>query len=333
LIDIPGQVKRIAVTGAAGQIAYSLLFRLIQEPLYGKVPIALHLLDIPEQMKTLEGVAMELEDVASESLKEIHLGSNSLEVFKDVDFAFLVGAKPRGPGMERSDLLFQNAQIFASQSKALQSVGSSDLRLLVVGNPCNTNAWVCSHFAPEIAKNRIHAMTRLDQNRARSLLAKKARVELSQVSSPIIWGNHSSTLVADFIHTSIRGLPVSEKLDRSWLESVFMDEVQQRGAKIIQARGKSSAASAASAAWEAAWDLLHPTLDGKFFSSATYSKGNTYGIDEDLFFSFPCRVNKDLESEIVSGFGSDHFTLNKIKLTEQELISERQQVLAFLESK
>lgn len=325
------QIKRIAVTGAAGQIAYSLVFRLVQQCLYEGEQIALHLLDLPDSTKALEGLAMELEDVGSETLKEIHIGCDSREIFKGVDFAFLVGAKPRGPGMERSDLLFQNAKIFQEQAKALQDVASSNLRVLVVGNPCNTNAWVCGYSAPDIPKNRIHAMTRLDQNRARSLLARKAQVDIAHVSSPIIWGNHSSTQVPDFMHTTIRGLPATEKLSRTWLETEFMESVQQRGAKIIQYRGKSSAASAASAAWDAAWDILHPTPEAKVFSSAVYSSKNTYGIDEDLFFSFPCRVNRSLDLEIVSGFGFDHFIHHKIEMTEKELISERQQVLAFLE--
>lgn len=326
------QTRHIAVTGASGQIAYSLLFRLLQQPLYGQDPVVLHLLDLPEQMKAVEGVAMELEDIASESLKDICIGSDPHLVFKDVDFAFLVGAKPRGPGMERSDLLCQNAAIFEKQAKALQEVAGSDLRVLVVGNPCNTNAWVIGHCAPDIPKTRIHAMTRLDQNRARALLAKKSMVELSQISEPVIWGNHSNTQVPDFTHATIRGLPASEKLERSWLENDFVTGVQQRGSAIIQARGKSSAASASSAAWDSAWDILHPTLEGKVFSSAVYSRGNQYGIDEDLFFSFPCRVTRSHDLEIVSGFSLDHFIQSKIKITENELIAERQQVLALLQS-
>jgi malate dehydrogenase len=326
------QTRHIAVTGSAGQIAYSLLFRLIQQPLYEGDSIILHLLDLPEQMKALEGVAMELEDAACSHLKAIQIGSEPEVVFKDVDFAFLVGAKPRGPGMERSDLLFQNAAIFKEQGKALQDVAGNDLRVLIVGNPCNTNAWILSHFAPNIPKTRIHAMTRLDQNRARSLLAKKAMVSLDQVSFPVIWGNHSSTQVPDFTHTTVRGLPVTEKLERSWLENDFFSQVQQRGAAIIGARGKSSAASAASAAWDAAWDILHPTPEGQMFSSAVYSLGNPYGIDEDLFFSFPCRMNRDLNLEVVGGFSWDHFIQTKIKLTENELIAEREQVLALLQA-
>ncbi len=230
---MPQTIKRIAVTGGAGQIAYSLLFQLARGNLLGPdQPIALHILEIPEAMAALRGVVMELEDCAFPLLKEIVIGSNPLEVFKDIDYAFLVGASPRGPGMERKDLLNANAKIFVEQGKALNEVAKSNVQVLVVGNPCNTNCLIAMSQAPNIPKQNFHAMSRLDHNRAVSQLAKKGQVDLKDVTHVTIWGNHSSTQVPDFIHARIKNKPVTESIkDLNWLQNEFMGIVQKEEQK------------------------------------------------------------------------------------------------------
>lgn len=321
-------LKRVAVTGGAGQIAYSLLFRIAAGEMLGKdQPIALHILEVPDVLKALEGVKMELEDCAFPLLKEIHIGSNPKEIFKGVHFALLVGAKPRGPEMERGDLLKDNGKIFIEQGKALNDVADKDVKILVVGNPCNTNCLIAMKHATRLSPKNFHAMMSLDQNRAIAQLALKAKVPVEQVEKMAIWGNHSSTQVPDFYNATIAGRPVTDKIaDRKWLEEDFITTVQKRGAAIIAARGKSSAASAASAAIDAIKAIVTPTPAGKWFSSAVYSSGNPYGIDQDLIFSFPCRTLPNGDWEIVKDLPWNEFLSNKIKLTENELKEERQLV-------
>src|ERR1700733_1717683 len=246
-------IKRVLVTGGAGQIAYSLLFRIANGDLLGpQKSIALHILEIPDALKMLEGVKMELEDCAFPLLKEIRIGSDAKKMFEGVHYAFLVGSKPRGPGMERSDLLVDNGKIFIAQGQALNDTADPNVKVLVVGNPCNTNCLIARHHAPKISRKNFHAMTRLDQNRAVFQLADKADVDISDVSNMVIWGNHSSTQVPDFLNAKIKGIPAKEVIkNQAWFGNEFIPNVQRRGAAIIAARGKSSAASAASAAIDA----------------------------------------------------------------------------------
>lgn len=319
-------MKKIVVTGGSGQIAYSLLFRLAAGELFGpNQPVSLQILDLKESFTLLQGVAMELMDCAFPLLQEVKIGFDSKEIFKDADVVFLIGAKPRGPGMERKDLLLENAKIFVEQGKALNEVAKKDVTVLVIGNPCNTNCLIARHFAKRVNPNRFFAMTRLDQNRARAFLAEKAGVEIGKVSSLAIWGNHSSTQVPDFINATISGKPIREVLQKEakWLESEFFFKVQRRGAEIISARGKSSAASAASAAIDAMRSLLFPTQDKDFFSVARISDGNSYGIPAGLIFSFPCKTLQSGEVEIVSGFSFEPFLKEKIQITQKELLEEK----------
>lgn len=329
---MPKPIKHVAVTGGAGQIAYSLLFAIAHGDMLGyDQPIALHILELPVALQALEGVKMELEDCAFPLLKEIHIGTDPHEVFKGVHYALLVGSKPRGPGMERGDLLNDNGKIFIAQGKALNDVADPNVKVLVVGNPCNTNCLIAMSHAPKISKQNFHAMTRLDQNRATALIAKKANVDISDITNLAVWGNHSSTQVPDFVNARIKGKPLTDTIkDTAWLEGDFFSTVQKRGAAIIAARGKSSAASAASAAIDAVKALVTPTLPGEWFSSAVYSGNNTYGIDKNLIFSFPCRSKGDGNYEIVTNVPWNDLLTNKIKLSEKELIEERQIVAELL---
>jgi malate dehydrogenase len=331
---MPKPRKRIAVTGGAGQIAYNLLFRIATGEMLGAdQPIALHILELPEAMTMLEGVKMELEDCAFPLLKQIKIGSDPFEVFKELDYALLVGAKPRGPGMERGDLLKDNGKIFIEQGRALNAVANRNVKVLVVGNPCNTNCLIAMANAPDIPKGNFHAMTRLDQNRAAAQLALKAAVDVSDIDNVIIWGNHSSTQVPDFVHATIKGEPVTQRIkDTAWLEKDFISTVQKRGAAIIAARGKSSAASAASSAIDAMKAIVTPTPAGKWFSSGVSAHGNPYGIDENLVFSFPCRSKGDGTYEIVPGLDWNAFLKEKIALSEKELIEERELVSGQLQN-
>lgn len=322
-------LKRIAITGGAGQIAYQLLIRIAAgEMLGGDQPIALHILELPEVMKALEGVAMELDDCAFPLLKEMHIGSDARQIFRDVDYAMLVGSKPRSAGMERGDLLNENGRIFIEQGKALEQSASENVKVLVVGNPANTNCLIAMNNAPRISRKNFHSMMRLDQNRAVSQLAKKANVDLTAVTSLVVWGNHSATQVPDFFNARIKGLPVTEVIrDLDWLQGEFISSVQKRGAAIIAARGKSSAASAASAAIDAIKALHIPTPAGEWFSSGVCSDGNPYGIENNLIFSFPCRSKGDGNYEIVPGLQWNDFLREKIKQTESELLEERSLVM------
>ncbi len=318
-------LKRIAVTGAGGQIAYSLLFRLASGELLGKdQPIALHLIEIPEMVEALKGIVMELEDCADPLLREIRIGSDPYELFGGVHYAFLIGATPRGSGMERKDLLLENGVKFVEQGKALGEVASRDVLVLVVGNPCNTNCWIATKHAKGLSPRQFFAMTRLDQNRAKSLLAKKAGVGIQEISNVIVWGNHSALQMPDFLHAKIRGKPATEVItDRAWLEQKFVPEVEQRGAVVIAARGRSSAGSAAHAAIEAMQSLIFPTPAGSLISMAILSDGNPYGIAQDLIFSFPCISRGNGQVEIVPGLELDSFLREKLSLVEKELIEER----------
>jgi malate dehydrogenase len=318
-------LKRVAVTGAAGQIAYSLMFRIANGELYGPdQPVALHLLDLPEAHKMLEGVVMELEDCTFSPLKEVQIGADPNKLFEGVHAAFLVGAKPRGPGMERKDLLADNGKIFVEQGKALNRVASKDVLVLVVGNPCNTNCLLAWHHAPQLSPKQFFCMTRLDQNRAVAQLAHKAKTDISEVHHLAIWGNHSATQVPDFIHAKIHSKSAAEVIkDRAWLEGEFISKVQKRGAEVINARGKSSAASAAHAALGSMRSILEPTRPNDCISLGVYSKGNPYGIDPDLFFSFPCRSKGRGDAEIIAGLELNSFLKEKISVTEKELKEER----------
>lgn len=327
--------KRIAVTGGAGQIAYNLLFRIASGEMLGTdQPIALHILEVPEALKALEGVRMELEDCAFPLLHEIRIGVNPTDLFENVELALLVGAKPRGPGMERGDLLKDNGKIFIEQGKALNDVASPNVRVLVVGNPCNTNCLIAMHHAPKIPRTQFHAMMRLDENRAKSQLALKAELDVDKVTHMTIWGNHSATQVPDFFHARILGKPVVDVIhDLAWLETSFISTVQKRGAAIIAARGKSSAASAASAILDTIKSLYHPTKHGDWFSSAVCSDGNPYGIADDLIFSFPCRSNGDGSYTIVPDINWNAFLNERIRASETELKEEREIIFQGLLSK
>lgn len=318
-------IKRVAVTGGAGHLAYGLLFRIAAGEMLGEdEPLALHILEIPEALPALEGVRMELEDCAFPLLKEIRVGTDAEEMFGDVDFALLVGAKPRGPGMERKDLLFDNGKIFVGQGRALNAAAARDCKVLVVGNPCNTNCLIAMNNAPDLPRKNFHAMTRLDQNRAAAQLANKASVDVSQVSRVTIWGNHSATQVPDFTHALIGDVPAIEAItDRKWLEGEFITTVQGRGSAVIKARGQSSAASAANAALGAVKSLVTPTPQGQWFSSAVCTDGNRYGIDENLIFSMPCRSIGDGGYEIVSDLDMGPWLEERLEATEKELQEER----------
>ena len=319
-------MKKIAITGAAGQIAYSFCFRAAHGDLFEtKEPIALYLCDIQGSEKTLEGVAMELEDCAFPLLQEIHFGTSPFKMFENIDLALLIGAKPRGPGMERGDLLQDNGKIFVEQGRALNEAANKEVRVIVVGNPCNTNCLITMNNAPNLSRKNFHAMMRLDQNRAMAQLAKKAGAKPSDVTCMTLWGNHSSTQVPDFTNARIYGKWVEEVIqDKRWLQEEFIATVQKRGAEIINARGKSSAASAANALVDAVRSLYTPTPKGDWFSSAVCTDQNPYGIESNLIFGLPCRSNGQGDYEIVSNINWDFFIKERIAITQKELISERE---------
>ena len=325
-------VKHVAVTGGAGQIAYSLLFRIANGEMLGAdQPVALHILEIPQALDALKGVQMELEDCAFPLLTEVHVTDNPTEAFSGADYALLVGSKPREKGMERSDLLQANGQIFIGQGKALDEAASKNVKVLVVGNPCNTNCLITMNNAPSIPRKNFLAMTFLDHNRAKSLMAGKAGVPVSAVTNMTIWGNHSATQVPDFVNTRINGAAASEVItDSAWLEQQFIPEVQQRGAAIIKARGKSSAASAANAAIDSIKALHTPTPKGDWFSMAVCSDGNPYGVPDDLVYSFPCRSNGDGDYEIVPNVPWTDFLKPRLEATAEELIAERDAVTGLI---
>lgn len=319
------KLMRVAVTGGAGQIAYSLLFRIASGEMFGMdQPVALHILEIPQVAHSLLGVAMELHDCAFPNLVEVIHGDDPKVVFKNVNMALLVGAKPRSQGMQRKDLLEQNARIFIDQGRALNEVASRDVQVLVVGNPCNTNCWTTMKCAPDINPTQFHALTRLDQNRASYQLAKKANVKIEDVERALIWGNHSATQVPDFLNSLIKKKPVKDVIkDHKWLEEDFFQILQQRGAAIIEARGKSSAASAANAVIDAVQSIMNPTASGEWYSDCVLSNGNPYKVADDLIFSFPCTSSGDGEWDFVHGLQLDPFLEEKLSITEKELIEEK----------
>ena len=320
--------KKVVVTGGAGQIAYSILFRIASGELLGSdQAVDLRILEVPEALEAAKGVFLELQDCAYPLLSNVHVTSEAQEAFEDAHLAILIGAKPRGPGMERKDLLKENAKIFVEQGRAINEKANRDALVFVVGNPCNTNALIALKNAPNFDPRQFFSMTRLDENRAKGQLAFKAGVNVGTVSQVAVWGNHSATQVPDFIHAKIQGKEAVEVIqDRNWLMKEFIETVQKRGAAIIETRGKSSAASAANAAIDGIRSLLNPTKEGDWFSCGIYSKGNPYGIDEDLVFSFPCRSKGEGKVEIVPGLEWDDFLQERIAITEKDLIDERSSI-------
>ena len=314
---------KVAVTGAAGQIGYSLLFRLASGALLGTDrPIELRLLEIEPALKALEGVVMELDDCAFPTLAGVQIGSDPNKIFDGANLALLVGARPRGPGMERSDLLEANGAIFTAQGKALNSVAADDIRIGVTGNPANTNALIAMSNAPDIPRERFSALTRLDHNRAISQLAKKTGAKVSDIKKMTIWGNHSATQYPDVFHAEVGGRNAAEVVnDQAWIENDFIPTVAKRGAAIIDARGASSAASAASATIDAARDWLLGTPAGDWVSMAVFSDGS-YGVPEGIISSFPV-TTKGGNWTIVTGLEVDEFSRGRIDTTTAELVDER----------
>lgn len=316
---------RVSVTGAAGQISYGLLFRIAAGNMLGPdQPVILQLLEIPPAMNALRGVCMELDDCAFPLLQGIVATDDPNQAFADADFALLVGAMPRKKGMLRKDLLSANSEIFSVQGKAINENAKSDIRVLVVGNPANTNALITSANAPNVKAGNITAMTRLDHNRAISQLAGKTNAASSDIEKMIIWGNHSATQYPDLHHTMVGGKPAMELVDSAWYEGDFIPQVQQRGAAIIEARGASSAASAANAAIDHFHTWMHGTAAGDWVSMGVPSDGS-YGIDEGLIYSFPCTCENG-EYSIVQDLEINDFSRARMDATAQELREERNEV-------
>jgi malate dehydrogenase len=319
--------KRVAVTGAAGQIGYSLLFRIANGDLLGKdQPVILQLLEIPDEkaQKALKGVILELDDCAFPLLAGVTAHSDPLTAFKDIDVALLVGARPRGPGMERKDLLEANAQIFTVQGKALDAVASRDVKVLVVGNPANTNAYIAMKSAPNLPAKNFTAMLRLDHNRALTQVAAKTGKPVSSIEKLVVWGNHSPTMYADYRFATAEGESVKDLInDQVWNKDVFLPTVGKRGAAIIEARGLSSAASAANAAIDHVRDWVLGT-NGKWTTMGVPSDGS-YGIPEGTVFGFPV-ITENGEYTIVQGLEIDEFSQERINLTLKELMEEREGV-------
>ena len=324
---------RVAVTGAAGQVAYAMLRRLASGEIFGpNKKVVLQLLEITPAMPALEGVAMELDDCSFAALQDVIVTDDSNKAFKDCNWALLVGSFPRKQGMERKDLLGINGKIFVGQGKALAAQAASDVRILVVGNPCNTNCLVAYHNGRDIPVERWTAMTRLDHNRARTALAKKAGVANAEVTQVTIWGNHSNTQYPDFTNAKIKDRAVPEVItDRNWLENVFVPQCQNRGAAVIKARGSSSALSAANGALDHVKSLLHPTPANDWVSAAVISKGE-YGVPAGLVFSYPCRNNGQGNLSVVEGLKLDAFGQDKFRKTLAELQEEREAVKELLGS-
>ncbi len=313
---------RIAVTGAAGNISYALLFRIAAGDMLGPdQPIILQLLEIPPAMDALKGVVMELEDCAFPLVNDITISDDPNAAFAGAEIALLVGSKPRGPGMERSDLLKDNGRIFSVQGKALNDHASRQVKVLVVGNPANTNALIAMNNAPDLDPAQFTAMTRLDHNRAKAQLAGKVGVHHQAITRMTIWGNHSSTQYPDVFHAKINGEPTIDHVGQSWLEQSFIPTVQQRGAAIIQARGASSAASAASAAIDHMHNWVMGSNDDDWVSMAILSDGS-YGIEAGLIYSFPVTCTEG-KYQIVHGLEINDFSAERIKITEDELKEER----------
>ena len=315
----------IAVTGAAGQISYSLLFRLAAGSLLGsEQPIVLHLLEIPSAIPALQGVVMELKDCASPLLRRVEITDDPRVAFKNVDYAFLVGARPRGAGMERKDLLECNAEIFSAQGKALNEVASRDVKVLVTGNPANTNALIALKNAPDLNPANFSSMTRLDHNRAVSQLAEKCGVLVNDIKNITVWGNHSATQYPDLHHAKVRGQDALSLVENDWFINDFIPTVQQRGSAVIKARGQSSAASAANAAIDQMRSWALGTEEGDWVSMGVLSDGS-YGIEKGLVYSFPVTIINGKQS-IVKGLPINEFSKQKMRETELELKEERDAV-------
>jgi len=316
---------KVAITGAAGQIGYALLFRIASGQMFGpEATVDLHLLELPATLGSLRGVAMELEDGAYPLLRNVVCTSDVNEAMKGVNWAVLVGAVPRKEGMERADLLRINGGIFTTQGRAINDHAAEDVRVFVVGNPCNTNCLIAMNNAPDVPKDRFYAMTMLDELRARKQLAIKAGVPVTAVTQMTIWGNHSSTQFPDFAHAKINDKPAPEVVDLHWLQNDFIPLIQKRGAEVIRVRGASSAASAANAALMGVYHLVQDTVQGETFSVAKASTGE-YGVDKGLIFSFPCRTEGG-ELKVVTGLTHDAFGQERIRLTLEELRQERDAV-------
>lgn len=323
------QPMRVAVTGAAGQIGYALLFRIAAGDMLGKdQPVVLQLLEIPPAMKALEGVVMELADGAFPLLHDVEISDDANVAFRDADVAMLVGSRPRGPGMERKDLLEANGAIFTVQGKALDAVAKRDVKVLVVGNPANTNALIAMHNAPGLPQENFTAMTRLDHNRALSQLAQRAGAPVADVRRMIVWGNHSSRQVPDLDHATVAGRAATEIVDRGWVEESFIPTVQKRGAAIIEARGASSAASAANAAIDHVHDWLLGTPEGDWVSMSIPSRGD-YGVEEGVIYSFPvtCRdgaievaPDLDLSDEVAARMAASDAELREERAAVEHLL-------------
>ncbi len=316
---------RVAVTGAAGQIGYALLFRIASGAMLGSdQPIELHLLEIPQVMDRLEGAVMELRDCAFPLLAEVRSFDDPQEAFSGVQYALLVGSRPRGPGMERKDLLEANGAIFSAQGRALNDRADPKVRVLIVGNPANTNALIALGHAPDLAAGQFAAMTRLDHNRAVSQLALKMGVSVSDVRQMIIWGNHSSTQVPDLSHALVGGTRATGLVDEGWVAGTFVPTVKGRGAAIIEARGASSAASAASAAIDHMRDWVFGTPEGDWTSMGILSRGE-YGVAQDIVYSFPVTVSNGLVS-VVEGLDISEGVREGMAASERELFEERESV-------
>ncbi len=314
---------RVAVTGAAGQIGYSLLFRIASGAMFGpNQPVILHLIEIEPALPALNGVVMELEDCAFPLLKGLVPTANLDEGFRGINWALLVGSVPRKAGMERKDLLGINGKIFIGQGQAIQKNAARDARILVIGNPCNTNCLIAMNNAPEIPRDRFFAMTRLDENRAKSQLAKKAGVDVTAVTNVVIWGNHSATQYPDFYNAKISGQLATQAIpDEAWLKGEFISSVQQRGAAIIKARGASSAGSAANAIVDSVRFITEPTPAGDWHSLCICSDGS-YGIEKGLISSFPIRSDGQ-KLQVVPGLPINEFSRSKIDATINELKEEK----------
>ncbi|CEG58588.1 malate dehydrogenase [Legionella fallonii] len=317
---------RVAVTGAAGQIGYALLFRIASGQMFGAhVDVELNLLELEPALPALEGVAMELDDCAFPLLKRVVCTADMNKAMDGVNWALLVGSVPRKQGMERSDLLQINGGIFTKQGQAINDHASDDVRVFVVGNPCNTNCLIAMHHAKDIPNDRFYAMTTLDELRARTQLAKKAGVDITAVSEMTIWGNHSATQYPDFYNAKINGVSAAKVInDDAWLKDTFVSTVQQRGAAVIKARGSSSAASAANAIITGVNHLVNDTPAGESFSMCRHSDGE-YGVDEGLIFSFPCHREKG-ELKVVEGLEQNDYSREKFNATLNELRQERDTV-------
>ena len=315
----------VAVSGAAGQISNHLLFKIASGSVFGAdQPVILRLLGSERSRTALEGVSMELEDCLFPLLREVDIGIDARTVFAGADWALLIGAKPRGPGMERGDLLEMNGKIFVEQGKALNDVAKPTCKVIVVGNPCNTNALIALSHAPNLDPKNFHALTKLDENRAKCQLAIKAGVFYETVTNVAIWGNHSTTQVPDFVNAKIDGKKATDVItDREWLESDFTPAIQTRGGLLIKKWGRSSAASTAVSIAAHIRNLVNPTAPGDFFSSAVLSNGNPYGIPDGLCYSFPCRSNGDGSYEIVQGLEINDWLRERMDKSAEELVNEK----------